>query len=497
MTTVDVRPWGKRNLWLSSTGQIVVRNGFRRIHAPEAGYRFLGGFSIKNGRTGEMIHHIVDMRTTKPYGVRVHVLDAAFSIFQTFNTGSEVEPPAVTFAPVFSELLIGLGPDIPLIWGQIGVGLTWATAQASDSKASNIDPLPRGIVCAWNNRAIVADGWNMFISDPVALDGGTIRSFIGANVNQRPGGIYGMHEGAHGMIVAVTSAGVYGLDSAASAIGVIGSNGADWRLLNHNVATSYESSCVVRGRVFGLTQNGFSLIDVESDAEQSLSDREMVRGNHDRVFSNDWRKARMFAGDIGPMIGHADQQAIGVFDMIAGHQSWWTHGDSDVEMKLRGTLRDIDGDHLLICENGIYRVGGDFDGTQALSSIASYDQPWGGFFGSQPVIPSQNRDVREVHMAAANGGHDQRVTLRGESHQETAIADPQGLTIGTDAWDDADSRLTTTPIADVRVIFGSSAAEPGREMEIEVESHGAGVRVCDAIDVTDANGAKKRPTVDG
>ena len=497
MTVVDVSGWGKRNLWQSPSGQMIVRNGLRKIHSPESGYRYVGGFTERCERTGETFHFLVDMRTTKPYGVRIHVMDAAFSIFQTFQTGAEVEPQAVTRGVVFNEIMIGLGPDIPLVWGRLGVGLTWAVAQDSVSGSSKIDPLPRGIVTSWNTRIVVGDGRKLYVSDPVALGGGTIRSFIGANVNQRPGIVYGLHEGAGGMLVVVTSSGVYGLDSAASAVGVVGSNGADWRMLNHITASSYLSSNVVRGRVFGLTQGGFSLIDVESDSERVLSDLEMVRGNNDRIFMRDWRLARIFGGELGPVFGHSDQQAIGMFDMISGTMSWWTHGDPDVEIKLRGTLQDIDGDQLLLCEAGVFRLDGDFDGDVALSSVATYDQPWGGFFGKEPVIPSQNRDVREVYMAAANGGRSQRITLRGDSETATADADPEGLTIGTDVWDDPDSRLTTTPMSDVRVVFGQSAAFPGREMDLEVEAQGCGVRICPAIDVADANGAKRRPTVDG
>lgn len=496
MTAIDVSGWGKRNLWLSGNGARIVRPGLRLIHTPESGYRYVGGFTVKNGRTSEINHYLVDMRTTKPYGVRVHVMDAAFSIFQTFNTGAEKEPEAVTHGVVFNEIMIGLGPDIPLIWGRLGVGLTWAIAQPSDSGSDNIDPLPTGVVTSWNNRIVVADGRNLYISDPVALGGGTIRSFIGENVNQRPGVVYGLHEGAGGMLIAATSAGVYGLDSSASAISIVGSSGSGWRLINHNVAIAYESSCIVRGRTFGLSQNGFMLIDVESDSDQPMDEREMVRGNTDRIFSRDWRTARCFSGDLGPLMGHAQQDAIMAFDMISGMQSWWKHGDPDVELKLRGTLRDVDGDQLLLTEGGVFRLDGDFDGDAALASVASYDQPYGGFFGAQPVIPSENRDVREVSMAAANGGHNQRITLRGSSVTEEAVSDSEGLTIGTDAWDDADSRLTSTPMTDVRAVLGESAAFPGREMEIEAEAQGAGVRICDVIDVKDAGGAKKRPTVD-
>ena len=55
---------------------------------------------------------------------------------------------------------------------------------------------------------VIADGASLYISDPVAITGGSPRTFVAQNQNQRPGLIVGVHEGANGQLVVVTSAGV-------------------------------------------------------------------------------------------------------------------------------------------------------------------------------------------------------------------------------------------------------------------------------------------------
>lgn len=488
MTTVDVSGWAKRNLWRTNSNAVAVRAGFRQLKAPDSGRKYVGGFSVKNDRAEETWHYVFDVKTTGAKDLRLHVMDGAFNVFQTMNLGADVDPRAITHAQVFNHLVIA-SPDIPTLWGQIGVGMTYADSVASDS-GSDVVEIPRGICSSWNNRIVICDGRIMYVSDPVALGGGDVRSFIGENANQRPGIIYGVHEGAHGMIVVVTSSGVFGLDSAAAAVGVVGSNGSNWRILSHNPATSHASSCVVRGRVFGMTQNGFALIDTENDSEQNLSELDVSRAYGPRIFDPDWRDVRMFAGDYGPLVGHSDQSAIFAFDVMTGFGSWWT---SDYAPILRGTLRDTDGDQLLLCENGVYRLTGDFDGDILLSSGLSV-QPKGGFVGALQAIPSKNRDVKDVFAAAATGGAGEiAIALRGSAHATTPIVDPEGFVIGTDSWT-TDKRATSTPMADVRIKFGSEDAQPTREPSLEIMVDGCLTRIVDVLDVIDASGAETRPS---
>lgn len=486
---VDVKKWQKRNTWRTTSGALAVRPGLRRIYTPDEGRELCGGFSVRNDRVGATLHHVFSVSdSTTARDCTMHVFDGAFGELLRFQYRANVVPRALTDAVVFGQHLI-CSPDLPTLWGRVGNGYRIAESKASDSGAGVLATIPRGISTTWNNRAIICEGRNAYVTDPIAVGGGDLRSIIGENAFQLPGHVYGVHQAAGGMVVFVTSAGVFGLDSSASARAIVGAAGADLRLLNHNAAVSYESSAVVRGRVFGLTEAGFALIDAESASEQVLSEIEATRYFGPRIVEQDWRRARLFAGDLGPIVGHARQFAAHFFDMIEGEGSWWTHAG---DLELVGVLRDHDGEQMLIHKDGVRRIVGDFDGEVALTS--GITQSKAVIFGALPVIPSKNRDVLQVHAAAAVGGVGSiAVALRGSQHSAIPVVDPEGFTIGADTWTSA-KRATSTPMSDVRIKFGPADARPTREPTLEIAVDGCLSRIAEAIDVEEAGGAERRPS---
>lgn len=507
MVPIDVSSWGRRNLWRTPAGVLAVRPGLRTVLQYTGRYA-VGGFSIRNDRVGnEVWHYLFHVTATAgvPLDLQVTIYDDQWVEFQTLSLGVDVIPRVVTHAVVFSHVVIS-SPDFPTLYGRVGVGLTQAAPVASVSGATVIDPIPRGICTAWNNRVVICDGRVMYVSDPIAIGGGDPRSFIGENASQRPGIIYGVHEGAGRMLVVVTSAGVYGLDTAASSVGIVGTNGASWQLLNHHEATSYQSSCVSKGRIFALTQDGFALVDIDEDAEHLLSDREMTRFHGEPIRVNDWRNARMFSGDDGPIISHDNVTGIGpvddatdvssaiyMHDVSSGFGSWWTSAHN---LRIQGIMRDSGGSQLFIEKIQILKPIGDFDGSRSIDVGALDDQPQGVIFGAAPVIAHKNRDVRQVHVAAAiTGDGDGKLyaALRGSSHSGTPVADSEGFVIGTDVWT-AGKRIVSAQMSDVRVEFGADDCEPTREPTIEIAVDGCLSRMSETISIEDANGAESRPS---
>lgn len=494
MTIHDLSQWSKRNIWRTSSGDFCVRPGLRQVYNTlTAGRHYVGGFTIVNSYTDEVWHYLFDVADTAPLGLKLHICDDSFNVWQTFSYGIDKDPRAITKAVVEGQILI-CTPDTPTLFGLIGGPVYLADSVASDSGSTAI-AVPRGIVTPWNNRAVICEGRSMYVTDPVSVTGGDLRSIIGENQNQRPGIIYGVHEGAGGMLVCVTSEGVYGLDSAAAAVGVVGSNGADWRVLNHNQAVSHESSCVVRGRVLGLTRGGWSYIDTETDTEASLSDAYVPRAYGTRIEEDDFRYGRMFGSDVGPIVSLPDRNAAHFVDLAGRVSSWWESVFDPDDFKVRGTLQDVGGDELLICENGIFAVDGDHDGTGALTGYVGSAS--GTFSGAIKTSPRQNALVRHVHVGAAVGvrlnatGNKALCAVRGAAASATPPVDANSVVLGQDIG--AEDRWMTTPLAAVRFDFGQGDNGPTRDVALEVGAEGSMTRLADTVDVELSESAPVRP----
>jgi hypothetical protein len=487
---VDARTWSKANLWRHPSGELCVRPGLRRIYTPESGRKLVGGFSVPNSYTQEVWHYVFDVATTGALSLKLRVLDETFQTVQVLATNVDVIPRVITHAVVEGMGLI-CSPDLPTLFFVVGSGTIFADAVDSDVSTSSVLPVPRGICTAWCNRVVVCDGRSMFVSDPVAATGGDVRTFVGLNQQQRPGVIYGVHEARDGDLVVVTSAGVYALAADATAEPVVG--GAIWRLVNHNIAASFASSCVVRGRVYGLTRDGWALIDTETTAETALAEPLMPRAVFGRVSLEDFRSARLYATDEGPLVAHDGLNAVHRTDVGSGIASWWRSSFAADNFRVRGTLRELDGTERLLCENGIFAICGDFDGEIALTTEVAAVK--GLLFAPIPPDPDEPRLVRHVDVAAAVGGTTSNlgVSLRGSRKAAALEPDSNGYTVGVSTWTQAGRRLTTTPLSSMRVDFGAAAVERTDDVAIEVEATGCLNRISDKLAVDFAKSASGRP----
>jgi len=447
MTTLDVTKWSKRNVWRTPDGQLCVRPGLRRLATPTSA-KWVGGFSVQNPWTLEVWHYIAEVDSDDT-DLRVLVLDEDFVEWQRIAMGVDGVPRGFSFGIVEGEIVIG-AIGMPTLWGFVGGHLQFATKVDSDNPGTTSINVPRGIVAAVCNRIVIADGATIYISDPVAITGGSPRTFVGQNQNQRPGVVFGLHEGAGDSLVAVTSAGVYALDSSAFAVQIVGSNGTPWRMVNSHQAHSYDSSASVRGRVYGLTRRGYSLIDTDSDAEVLLGDALQPRRYGIRQASPDWRSARLYAGEDGPII--ADGDLCHMTDVAFGLGSWWGC-DVASTFRVRGALVDPDGATMLLCEDGVYAIGGNVDGTQLLSGEAA-TQPRAVLAGVIPGDPEDNPTIRRLVSSAALGGVGTiEVAVRGQVTtafpSSTPAADTRALVVGTSSWGDT-AIYEPVPLASVR-----------------------------------------------
>lgn len=485
MPLQKVDAWSKLNIYPLQSGEFAARPGLRRIHTPDAGRKFVGGFSVMNPYTGEVWHYLFDVVSASTSGLRLRIVDDDFVTWQEFLLGVNVDPRAITHAVVEGEIIIS-SPDFDTLWGLIGSGIIYAKKVASDNPATTAIDVPRGICTPWCNRVVIANGASLFISDPISATGGSARTFVAQNQNQRPAPVFGIHEGAGGQLVVLTSRGVYGLDAAAAATGIVGSNGTDWRLLNHHETYTYESSAVVRGRCYALSRGGYLLVDVENDKEEGLDDVMAPRAYGPRVSCDDYRTTRMVAGDEGPYVSYGD--VLSAHALADGTRSWWTCA-VDTTFRLRGTLRTPEGREMLLTEDGVYLPGGNVDGGQLLSSEAA-TQPKAVMCGIVDLDPAANPTVREVTYGAAIGGVGVIcAAVRGDAQSATPPADTRSMIIGTSSWGATGVIYQPTPMASRRLQFDLN----GDDVSIEVAADYPETRLHIAAAVEFSKSAPMRP----
>jgi hypothetical protein len=503
MTTFDVTGWAKRNVWTTGDGSLCVRPGFRRIATPTAGRRWVGGFSVQNPWTLEVWHYIADV-STAGYDLIVRVFDDDFVEWQALKTGVDVVPRGFSFGVVEGEIMIG-SPDMPTLWGFVGGPLTIATKVASDNPGTTAIDVPRGIVCSVLNRIVIADGASLYISDPVAITGGSPRTFVAQNQNQRPGTIFGLHEGAGGNLVVVTSAGVYSLDPSAFAVQIVGSNGTDWRLVNRTEAYSYDSSANVRGRIYALTKRGFILADVEGGDEVRLDEPAVPLYGVVRIASPDWRGERMYAGEDGPIVAYSgavysDSENGPALHMSGEVSSWWTAGVDSTLIILRGVLRDLDGDPMMLSEDGAFIIGGNADGLAPLPGATA--QPRAFIFSRLPADPDDNPNIRRIVWAATYlGSQEVGAQVRGEPQiaqttgttTGTVPADTRCILIGTTAWGASGVWYQCAPLGTVR--FDGDYSSP--DETVALSAYGGGERIGERVAIETSMSAPKRTPTRG
>lgn len=484
---VDARAWWKLNVFPLPSGETAARPGLRRIYTPDANRMLCGGFTVLNSYTGEVWHYVFDITSSvsSPRDLRLRILDEDLQIFQSLSLNVNVDPRVITHAVVEGEILI-CSPDFPTLFGLVGSGVILAVKVPSDNPSTTAIEVPRGIVSSFGNRVAVADGITLYFSDPLSATGGDVRTFVPQNANQRPAPVFGLHEGAGGSLVCLTQRGVYGLDSSAGAVGIVGSNGTAWRILNHAEATTFASSCAVKGRVYALTRKGYQLVDTEGATEEPLNDPMIPRLYGTRIANDDWREARMFATNDGPAVSTTG--ACSMHDLDDEVRSWWRCNVGST-FNVRGMLKSVDGDDMILAEDGVYQMMGNFDGD--LTATPAATQPKGIIYGRVLTSPDDNYTARQIEAVASVGGAGSiYVAVRGDGQTLTVPADNRALIEGTSTW--GGSPTTPYEPAPLQVARWQGDLNT-RDVGVEFGADYPLTRIAPAINATPSESATKRP----
>ena len=497
MTTIDVSDWKTLNVWRHPDGDACCRPGVRRLREllADDGLDPVAGFSIKSSYTGTVYHYVVTDEGAD--GIHLHIYDDDLTEFQDFAWNATSIPVRAVGPCIVQGQMLITSPDLPTLFGMVGSGVIFADAVESDNPSTTaLASVPRGICVAICNRAIICNDRSVFVSDPIAFDGGDIRTFVGQNVNQRPGPIYGAHEGAGGGLVVVTTEGTFALDADAFAVQVVGMSGTGWRLLSHLGAISYESSCVHRGRVYCLTKDGVSPCDVESNDEWRLSDQTMPRAFGGAISLLDYRRARMLVLEDGPVVVSDEAQAMWRSDLQTGRVSWWRSSYTDLGT-MRGVLKPDSGVEWILADGAICSIGGDFDGDDSIESADGSEAVTATIHGVIEASASRNMLPRRVLHAAAVTGENHQISaaVRGSSHGADVPVDPFAIADGTE-W--GGGSFLTIPMVGAQIDFGDiHDTVATRDVGLELSSAGCLGRINTKPEITLSESAKGRPDAKG
>ena len=509
-SAISTANWNKRNMWINQSEELTTRPGqdlicsFTAFPAPYQMYP-RGSFTAKS-QFADSVQHYVLMGAGSPASrtLEMYVMDENLPDTQrkqVLPLGADRPIRAMTGAVVNGEVIIS-GPDIPTLWGYSGSGIVVATSELSVNPSIQTLSMPRGICVSWADRCVIAQGEALFISDPYAPRTYTADGFLAL-----PGVVYGLHVTDTGDLVAVTSEGVYSMNSqsVAQGAGIVGSVN---KISNYK-ANDYRQSAMTPFGLYGLTKRGYKRIDVETSDEVPLSDRRFVRSLSDMISFPDYRSGQIFETDTGMAIaiGSIDKNANDTFeggvcmvDLYEDLKSWWT----PFWMKsLEGVLTSREGETLFLfraCnESGVAPapvtvgdmasvmkfhldrdtiVGDNYPVADGYKADFTYS---GSIAGLVPYNPEVQPVVRAIFMKADNGGKLVKVAVRGEYQKQDGtlqeiVTEANGVVMdGVTVWGPVNNpdKLKTVELEGNRFQF----AKRTDDISVEVQAAGGRVRI--------------------
>ena len=442
---LDLRRWASHNMWLEPDRALRVRPGLRQLWTVDSGRDVVGGFSIFNHHTDESWHYIFDVdrqasATSNQVDCRLKVYDEDWIEIQELALYADRIPRDITHAVIGEAGFLAItSPDFAPVRGLVGGGVRIATKVAGDI-LTPVD-VPRGICTRWANRLVICSDNLVYVSDPVAATGGDPFTFVAPNILDRMGKIIGVHSTQDDLLVVVTTQGVWGFPGEAAAEADIADSGARWMHLQDYSGVTYRSSCVCRGKVYGLTRDGFRRLDVREPGEVTINDPVVSTHVDERVWSSDWRTSDMFSGDGGPIINPRWSDYWLMSDVDMGFRSWWQLSSAYTETnEVVGTLRRPNGEEVILTARGAYLATGNYDGAYTLDAASSELTPIKGVLLGKVDLPAASSHVvRHLYVATDIGGGSDLLTA--SVHDETINVSPandnQAAIVGTDDWDDA------------------------------------------------------------
>lgn len=350
----DPASWQYRNMMMRR-GELCARPGLREVKDFAAAA--VACKSVRVPETGETWHYVVYASGT------IGVYDDNFAtLFTHIATTANVR--TASFAVQADTISIS-SPDFPTQHGLLGSGLERMRVKDSVNPLTTAIAPPHGVCVAWANRVVIAEDAFIYISDPQEP-----RTYVPQNISRIPTGspVYGLHVSADGALVAVCSTGVWALPEDAPTIGQEALQ--IWSKLNDHVFLDYDTSCVSRGTVWGLSQNGVRQLFPQQGKELEIgldSSGTNVGTSADELFP-DMREGRLIGTQAGLMVGIRDVSFV--LDMQTGFGSWWSRRSDEFEVV--GLLEDSRGEELYLTRAGtVCRAIGNCDGGIAISTLTA------------------------------------------------------------------------------------------------------------------------------
>lgn len=351
----DPKTWQTRNC-VMRRGQLRVRNGLRRVL--DIASDVVACRSVRVPETHETWHLFV----LASGSVRVYDDDLTL-LFTHVATTANVR--TASFAVQADQIVIS-SPDFPTIHGVLGSGLERMRVKDSVNPVTTAIAPPAGVCVAWANRVVIAQDSFIFISDAQEP-----RTYVPQNVSRIPTGspVYGLHVSADGALIAVCATGVWALPEDAPTVGQEALQ--IWSKLNDHVFLDYDTSCVSRGTVWGVTRDGLRQlfpqqgreIDIGVDSSGTETGLDVADEDFD-----DLREGRLTGGQRGLYLGIRD--VTYAFDMETGFGSWWNRAASG--LNIVGVLESARGEEMVVTSDGeVLRVIGNVDGDETFSSATS------------------------------------------------------------------------------------------------------------------------------
>lgn len=432
MPNIDTKNWAWRNLWTDASGNVVVRPGLREIATAttyDSEYEFLWGTSAHFDTTDEIRHYLAAWDETNS-AAHILILDENYESIQDFTWGY-VKPEAITHAVVGNQILI-CSPQLPTLWGQLGGAIYEAVKADSVNPSFTTIDLPRGLCVAWGGRVVISDGTSVYFSDAWAITTdvdtqNAPRAFVSTNVVNPTGAgmIRGLHVSANGDLYVVSNTGVWALNFEAGITGqfVRGS----WQKVTDYDAAVYGGSCISRGRLWGLTKRGMRLLDAADGPEFLLNEPTVSTSDHPRIsVPNYLAVATLLPGEDGPICALEDVEAAHFVDHSSQGtpRSWWFHSASS-GFKIRGLLKDYEGNEILVTDDHLILPIGNYDTGEATVK--------GSFVGRMPSEPEDSQVIRDIHVNS-DTQNDIFVNI-GDDEQTATMTITQPCVVGTNSWD--------------------------------------------------------------
>lgn len=411
------------------------------------------------------MHVITDYASAGDADVRIRLLDQDLNTIQAYKPECSAIPSVVTHASLSGQILIS-SPEFPPVWCIIGAGLTKALKKDSANPAfTAIDP-PPGICAPWAGRIVLAEDDALRYSDP-----GEPRTYAALNYDFGiwSSRIYGISASSQGALCVGTRDGIFVAPDDAATNPLVA---APWTRVSDTGVMSYDSMAYAMGKVFALTRRGIRQVfpaGPEYGVNDSYTDRYLLK----RADHEDYRDGRLYGGEDGVYLSIGDMVYVLDLSDESPFGSWWS-APNESSFRLRGIMNEDSGADMLVTEDAVMRVYGNFDGDEALSEGGSTVH--GGYSGTIKSTPRESLKMVETHWGSDTGGY-MRVVSTGTN--KASLIDQVSPVIGADSWSSTDP-VRNAPLQS-KVQKWDVARTDEIHLELSVENPGS--RVTDELDV--------------